>query len=74
MTAEAQIAAGKREIFEAEHDDYRESFRRFLQAEVVPDYPEWSRKELVPKELFTKCAGYGFLAMEVPEEFGGSGV
>ncbi|HMT04410.1 MAG TPA: acyl-CoA dehydrogenase family protein [Solirubrobacterales bacterium] len=74
MTVEAQIAAGRREIFEPEHDDYRESFRRFLQAEVVPDFEEWSRKELVPKELFTKCAEYGFLAMDVPEEFGGSGV
>jgi alkylation response protein AidB-like acyl-CoA dehydrogenase len=66
--------APKRAIFEPEHDDYRESYRRFLRAEVVPHYPEWEQAQLVPRELFTKCAEHGFLAMEVPEEYGGSGV
>jgi acyl-CoA dehydrogenase len=67
-------AAPRRELFEAEHHDYRESFARFLAAEVVPHYPEWERACLVPRELFTKCAAHGFLAMEVPEEYGGNGV
>ncbi len=67
-------AAAKRELFEPEHEDYRESFARFLQAEVVPHYPEWERAQIVPRELFTKCAQHGFLAMEVPEQFGGNGV
>ncbi len=64
----------KRTIFEPEHDDYRESFRKFLAAEVVPNYSEWEQARLVPRELFTKAAEYGFLAMEVPEEYGGPGV
>ena len=67
-------AAPKRDLFEPEHDDYRESFRRFLQAEVVPHYPEWEAAQLVPRELFTKCAEHGFLAIEVPEELGGNDV
>jgi long-chain-acyl-CoA dehydrogenase len=66
--------AARRELFEPEHDDYRESYRRFLQAEVVPHYPEWEQACLVPRELFTKCAEHGFLAMEVPEQYGGNGV
>ena len=68
----AQVV-GNRTIFSDEQNDYRESFRRFLEKEVVPRYPEWERDQLVPKSLFTKCAEYGFLAMEVPEEFGGPG-
>ena len=67
-------ARPKRAIFEPEHEDYRESYARFLQKEVVPHYAEWEREQLVPRELFTKCAEHGFLAMEVPEEYGGSGV
>src|SRR3954451_600251 len=67
-------AAPRRALFEPEHDDYRESFRRFLQAEVVPHYAEWEAAQLVPRELFAKCAERGFLAIEVPEEFGGNGV
>ena len=68
----AQVV-GNRTIFSDEQNDYRESFRRFLEKEVVPRYPEWERDQLVPKSLFTKCAEYGFLAMEVPAEFGGPG-
>ena len=54
--------------------DYRESYARFLRAEVVPHYDEWNAAQLVPRELFTQCAEYGFLAMEVPDEYGGPGV
>jgi long-chain-acyl-CoA dehydrogenase len=64
----------KRTLFEPEHDDYRESYGKFLQREVVPNYPDWERRQLVPRELFTKCAEHGFLAMEVPERYGGNGV
>jgi acyl-CoA dehydrogenase len=66
--------APKRELFTSEQDDYRDSFRRFLQAEVVPYYEDWEAARLVPRELFQKCAEHGFLAMEVPEELGGNGV
>src|SRR5581483_7178325 len=66
--------AAKRELFTPEQHDYRESFRRFLQAEVVPHYAEWEAAQLVPRELFGRCAEHGFLGMEVPEEFGGTGV
>ena len=64
----------KRTIFDPEHRDYAESFAKFLQAEVVPHYGEWEKACLVPRELFTQCAEHGFLAMEVPEEYGGNGV
>ena len=74
MSATATRGAGLRSIFEPVHDDYRESFRRFLQAEVVPHYAEWSGAGIVPRELFIKCAEHGFLAMEVPERYGGNGV
>ena len=67
-------AAPKRDLFEAEHEAYRESFARFLQAEVVPYAKDWEAAGIVPRELFTKSAEHGFLAMDVPEEYGGSGV
>jgi acyl-CoA dehydrogenase len=67
-------APPKRDIFEPEHHDYRESYRKFLAAEVTPNYAEWERAQIVPRELFGKCAEHGFLAIEVPEEYGGNGV
>jgi alkylation response protein AidB-like acyl-CoA dehydrogenase len=67
-------AAPRGDLFEAEHGDYRESFRRFLDAELRPHYADWERAQVVPRELFTDMAGYGFLAMDVPEQYGGQGV
>jgi acyl-CoA dehydrogenase len=66
--------AVKRALFTPEQEDLRESFAKFLQAEVVPNYAEWEKAQIVPRELFTKCAEHGFLAIEVPEEYGGNGV
>ena len=69
------VAPGsRRPLFEDVHDDYRESFRRFLQAEVVPHHEEWQEAHIVSRDLFTKAAEHGFLAMAVEEEYGGSGV
>jgi alkylation response protein AidB-like acyl-CoA dehydrogenase len=67
-------AAPRRELFDHEHEDYRESFRKFIAAEVAPHYDEWERDQLVARELFTKMAGHGFLALEIPEAYGGQGV
>ncbi len=74
MAVNTLPAAPPRELFSDEHNDYRESFRRFLDAEVRPHHAEWERVQLVPRELFTKAAAHGFLAMEVPEQYGGPGV
>jgi acyl-CoA dehydrogenase len=66
--------APRRELFTDEQEALRESFAQFLQAEVVPHRAEWEAAQIVPRELFTKCAEHGFLALEVPEEHGGPGV
>jgi alkylation response protein AidB-like acyl-CoA dehydrogenase len=64
----------RRTIFEHEHADFRESVRRFLAEEVVPNHEQWEQDGIVPRELFTKAAEKGMLAMAVPEEYGGLGV
>ncbi|WP_372789081.1 acyl-CoA dehydrogenase family protein [Paraconexibacter sp.] len=72
--ATATPRATKRELFDDEHHAYRESYRTFLSREVLPHYKEWEQAQIVPRELFTKCAEHGFLAMEVPEQYGGNGI
>jgi alkylation response protein AidB-like acyl-CoA dehydrogenase len=70
----ATVTAPKRSIFEDDHNDYRESFSTFLEREVVPYAAQWDEDGKAPRELFTKAAESGFLAMAVPEEYGGPGV
>jgi alkylation response protein AidB-like acyl-CoA dehydrogenase len=64
----------RRELFDDVHDDYRASFRAFLQAEVVPNHEAWKAAHIVPRDLFTKAAESGFVAMAIPEEYGGVGI
>jgi alkylation response protein AidB-like acyl-CoA dehydrogenase len=64
----------RRTLFEPEHDDYRESFRRFVAKEVAPHTAQWERDGIVPRELFAAAGELGFLGMAVPEEYGGPGV
>jgi alkylation response protein AidB-like acyl-CoA dehydrogenase len=64
----------RRSLFEPEHEDFRESFRRFLQKEVVPRHASWERDGIVPREAFLAAGERGFLGMAVPERYGGAGV
>ena len=63
----------RRALFEDLHEDFRASFRTFLQREVSPHYMEWEREGIVPREVFRAAGRGGFLAMAAPEPFGGAG-
>jgi alkylation response protein AidB-like acyl-CoA dehydrogenase len=64
----------KRILFDAEHEEYRDSVRAFLGKEVVPHYPDWDTAGIVPRELFTALGDLGAFGIAVPEEFGGAGI
>ncbi len=67
----------RRTLFEDVHDDFRASFRTFLEREVIGGegrYGEWEREGIVPREVFARAGRGGFLAMAVPERYGGAGV
>lgn len=52
---------------------FRDAFRRFLEAEVIPYYEKWEEEKLVPREVWKKCGSQGFLCPWVEEEYGGYG-
>jgi alkylation response protein AidB-like acyl-CoA dehydrogenase len=66
----------QRELFEDLHEDFRASFRTFLAREVIGEegrYGEWERAGIVPREVFARAGRGGFVAMAVPERYGGAG-
>jgi len=63
-----------RTLFEDEHEQFRASFRRWLDKEVVPYNDQWERDGIVPREVFTSAGALGFLGMSIPVEHGGGGV
>jgi acyl-CoA dehydrogenase len=52
----------------------RDSFPSLPAGQGCPATAQVPEKHIVPRELFTKSAEFGFLAMAVDEEYGGSGV
>jgi alkylation response protein AidB-like acyl-CoA dehydrogenase len=63
-----------REIFEPEHDDFRESVRRFIADEMSPDFEKWEAEGMMPREVFQKAGAKNMLAMAAPEQYGGLGL
>ncbi|GAB4525444.1 MAG: acyl-CoA dehydrogenase family protein [Anaerolineae bacterium] len=64
----------KRDLFESEHQMFRDAFRRFVEKEVVPHHDQWEKEGIVPRALWEKAGQSGFLGMNVPEMYGGGGV
>jgi alkylation response protein AidB-like acyl-CoA dehydrogenase len=64
----------QRTLFEAEHELFRESVRRFIEAEMVPHNAAWEEAGIVDRHLFTQAGQLGFLGMAVAERYGGGGV
>jgi alkylation response protein AidB-like acyl-CoA dehydrogenase len=56
-----------------EHEAFRDAVRRWLDAEIVPHREQWETEGIVPREVFAEAGKHGFLAMDVPEAFGGGG-
>ena len=68
--------SGKRAIlppFGTEHEELRETVRRFVTSEVAPHVEEWEAAREFPRELYNRCAELGFLGLKFPEEYGGQG-
>jgi acyl-CoA dehydrogenase len=57
-----------------EHQAFRSTARRFMQTEVVPHFPEWEAAGKVPREVFRKIGDLGLLGIQIPEQYGGSGL
>ena len=63
----------ERTHFEQEHNIFRESFREFLQREVIPHQEAWEEAGIVQREVWRKAGEGGFLATFADEKYGGAG-
>ena len=59
-------------IFTEEHDQLRDSIRRFAQTELAPHAEEWEETTF-PDWVFKRMGELGFLGLSYPEEYGGQG-
>jgi len=57
--------------FTEEHEAFRDSFRDFLQIEVVPNVDEWEKTGKIDRSIWKKFGEMGYFGLNSPEEYGG---
>ncbi|MGH7297463.1 MAG: acyl-CoA dehydrogenase family protein [Polyangiaceae bacterium] len=63
----------ERTLFSDDHKQFRDSFRRFLDKEVVPFHAAWEEQGFVDRAIWSRAGEAGFLCPSMPEEYGGAG-
>ncbi len=64
----------QRNIFETDHDIFRETVEHFVETEILPFHEQWSEEGKVDKAMFRAAGAQGLLGMAIPESYGGGGV
>ncbi len=64
----------QRLIFETEHEQFRDSVRRFFQREIAPHAKRWREQGYVDREAYLKAGAQGYLLMWADEQYGGAGI
>ncbi|MEM9428574.1 MAG: acyl-CoA dehydrogenase family protein [Pseudomonadota bacterium] len=63
----------KRTIYSEEHEMFRTTVRRFVEAEIVPHHEQWEKDGRVSRDAWLKAGEHGLLCAATPEEYGGAG-
>jgi acyl-CoA dehydrogenase len=62
-----------RDLFQPEHDAFRDTVRRFVETELQPHHAQWERDGIVPRDAWLKAGEIGMLCPTIPDEYGGIG-
>ncbi|HEY9104391.1 acyl-CoA dehydrogenase family protein [Chitinimonas sp.] len=62
-----------RSLFDEEHETFRDSVRRFLQQEALPQHERWEEQGYVDRDIWLKAAEAGYHCASMPEAYGGAG-
>jgi alkylation response protein AidB-like acyl-CoA dehydrogenase len=63
----------ERTLFGADHEAFRDSFRRFVAREIAPFHAGWEEQGCVDRAVWQRAGANGFLCMTMPQEYGGAG-
>lgn len=62
----------ERTLFTADHEAFRDSFRRFMDEAIAPHHEAWEDQGYVDRSVWTQAGQLGFLCMSLPAAYGGS--
>ncbi|GAB2857973.1 acyl-CoA dehydrogenase family protein [Actinocorallia aurea] len=62
------------ELFEADHEAYRQTVAEFVKRQVEPNMARWDEERIIDRETWKEAGAQGLLGLSVPESYGGAGV
>ncbi|WP_444926132.1 acyl-CoA dehydrogenase family protein [Microbulbifer sp. TRSA002] len=63
-----------RTVYNEDHEQFRETLRKFLENEAVPYHHQWEKDGQIDRKLWNKAGEMGFLCPQVDEKYGGLGL
>ena len=63
----------RREVFDFEHEEFRQVVRKFIELEIAPHHARWEQQGIVDREVYIAAAKHGLIGFNVPEQYGGGG-
>jgi len=63
----------KRDLYETDHESFRDVCREFVAREVAPHYERWEEQRLIDRDVWVAAGKQGLLGLLAPEELGGGG-
>ena len=64
----------QRQIFDEDHEMFRDSVSKFMQAEIEPHVERWREAGICDREAYLKAGEQGLLCMWADEKYGGLGI
>ncbi len=64
----------QRQLFDEEHEMFRDSVRSFIVNEIQPHCERWREQGIVDREAFLAAGEMGLLMMWADEKYGGAGI
>ena len=68
------LDTSRRTAFAPEHEQFRDSVRRFFDRELIPHLSRWEEEGIIDRGFWTKAGEAGLLCPTVPEAYGGPGL
>lgn len=68
------LQTADRPLFTEDHNQFRDSVRKFIQAEIEPHLARWEEQGTIDRHLWTVAGQAGLIAPTVPAEYGGLGL
>ena len=73
MDVTPSLLAARPDDLQGEIAEFRETARRFTEAEIIPNDVRWGKQQHVDRVAWERAGSLGLLLADIPEEYGGSG-